>query len=133
MLHRVDFKSGRPVHLQVMDQIKGAAASGALRPGEALPSIGPLAEELRVNRNSVARAYSELERLGVIEMHPGRGYFLKGDYAGANGWGELAEAGGSRTHRRRGEPASRCCGSRELTGLFPIAHRHTPDIRENPD
>lgn len=77
MLHRVNFKSGRPVYLQVMDQIKGAAASGALRPGEALPSIGPLAEELRVNRNSVARAYSELERLGVIEMQPGRGYFLK--------------------------------------------------------
>ena len=77
MLHRVNFKSGRPVHLQVMDQIKGAAASGALRPGEALPSIGPLAEELRVNRNSVAKAYSELERVGVIEMHPGRGYFLK--------------------------------------------------------
>lgn len=77
MLRRVDFKSGRPVYLQVMDQIKGAAASGALRPGEALPSIGPLAEELRVNRNAVAKAYSELERLGVIEMQPGRGYFLK--------------------------------------------------------
>ena len=77
MLRRVDFKSGRPVHLQVMDQIKGAAASGALRPGEALSPIGPLAEELRVNRNAVAKAYSELERAGLIEMVPGQGYFLK--------------------------------------------------------
>ncbi|HEV1994824.1 MAG TPA: SpoIIE family protein phosphatase [Candidatus Acidoferrum sp.] len=77
MLRRVNFKSGRPVYLQVVDQIKAAAASRALRRGEALPSIGPLAEELRVNRNAVAKAYSELERLGVIEMLPGQGYFLK--------------------------------------------------------
>ncbi len=77
MLLRINFKSGKPVHLQVVDQIKAAAASGTLRPGEALPAIGPLAGELRVNRNAVAKAYSELEGLGVIEMQPGRGYFLK--------------------------------------------------------
>ena len=76
MLLRVNFKSGTPVYHQVMDQIKAAAASGALRPGEALPSVGPLAEELRVNRNAIAKAYSELERLGVIETLPGKGYFL---------------------------------------------------------
>lgn len=74
---RVDFKSGRPAHLQLMDQVKAAAVSGALRPGEVLPSIGSLAGDLRVNRNSVAKAYSELERLGVIESQPGKGYFLK--------------------------------------------------------
>ncbi len=73
---RVNFKSGRPVYLQVMNQIKASAAAGALWPGEALPSIGPLAEELRVKRNSVAKAYSELERLGLIEELPGRGYVL---------------------------------------------------------
>ncbi len=77
MLLRINFKSGKPVYLQVVDQIKAGAASGTLRPGEALPSIGPLAEELRVNRNAVAKAYSELEGLGVIEMQAGRGYFLK--------------------------------------------------------
>jgi len=77
MQFRVNFKSGRPVYLQVMDQVRAAAASGALRPGEALPSIGTLAGELRVNRNAVAKAYSELERLGLIEMQPGGKYFLK--------------------------------------------------------
>lgn len=74
---RVNFKSGRPVYLQVMDQVRAAAASGALRPGEALPSIGSLAEELHVSRNGVAKAYSELERLAVIESQPGGVYFLK--------------------------------------------------------
>jgi GntR family transcriptional regulator len=77
MILQINFKSGMPIYLQVVDQIKAAAASGALRPGEALPSIRPLAEELRVNRNTVAKAYSELESLGVIETLPGRGCFLK--------------------------------------------------------
>lgn len=77
MLLRIDFRSGKPVYLQVVDQIKAAAASGTLRPGEALPSIGSLAGELRVNRNAIAKAYSELEGLGLIEMQPGGAYFLK--------------------------------------------------------
>ena len=77
MLLQLNFKSGKPVYLQVVDQIKAAAASGALRPGEALPSIRPLAEELRVNRNTIAKAYAELESLGVIEALPGKGCFLK--------------------------------------------------------
>ena len=66
-----------PIYLQIVDQVRAAAASGALRAGEALPSIRPLAEELRVNRNTVAKAYTELESQGVIETLPGRGCFLK--------------------------------------------------------
>lgn len=77
MLFRINFKSGKPIYLQLVDQIKTAAASGALQSGEALPSIRPLAEELRVNRNTVAKAYSELENLGIVETQPGRGCFLK--------------------------------------------------------
>src|SRR6266705_1409672 len=76
MILQINFKSGMPVYLQVVDQIKAAAASGALQPGEALPSIRPLAEELRVNRNTIAKAYSELETMGVIETQPGKGCFL---------------------------------------------------------
>jgi GntR family transcriptional regulator len=77
MMLQINFKSGKPVYLQVVDQIKAAAASGALQPGEELPSIRPLAEELRVNRNTIAKAYAELESLGVIETFPGKGCFLK--------------------------------------------------------
>lgn len=77
MLIQLSFKSGKPVYLQVVDQIKAAAASGALRAGEALPCIRPLAEDLRVNRNTIAKAYAELESLGVIETVPGKGCFLK--------------------------------------------------------
>jgi GntR family transcriptional regulator len=77
MIFQLDFKSGKPVYLQLADQIRYAAASGSLRPGDPLPSIRPLAEELRVNRNTVAKAYTELENQGVIETIPGKGCFLK--------------------------------------------------------
>jgi GntR family transcriptional regulator len=77
MVFQIDFKTGKPVYLQLVDQVRYAAASGALRPGEPLPSIRPLAEDLRVNRNTVAKAYAELENQGVIETIPGKGCFLK--------------------------------------------------------
>ncbi|SRR6266536_2939896 len=76
VLFQLNFKSGKPVYLQVVDQLKAAAASGALRPGEPLPSIRPLAEQLRVNRNTIAKAYTELESQGVIETVGGKGSFL---------------------------------------------------------
>ncbi len=77
MLIQLNFKSGKPVYLQLVDQVKAAAASGALRSGEALPSIRPMAEQLRINRNTVAKAYEELEAQGVIETVMGKGCFLK--------------------------------------------------------
>jgi len=77
MLLQINFKSGLPVYLQLVDQIRYAAASGAISPGEPLPGIRPLAEQLRVNRNTIAKAYAELESQGVIETLPGKGCFLK--------------------------------------------------------
>jgi GntR family transcriptional regulator len=77
MLLQIDFKSGTPVYLQLVEQIRRAAAGGGIRPGEPLPGIRPLAEELRVNRNTVAKAYAELENQGVIENIQGKGCFLK--------------------------------------------------------
>jgi GntR family transcriptional regulator len=77
MRFQVDFKSGTPVYLQLVEQVRHAAASGALRTGDSLPSIRDLAEEIRVNRNTIAKAYGELESQGVIETLPGKGCFLK--------------------------------------------------------
>jgi len=77
MVIQLNFRSGKPVYIQVVDQIKAAAASGSLQPGEALPCIRPLAEDLKVNRNTIAKAYAELENLGIIETVPGKGCFLK--------------------------------------------------------
>lgn len=78
MLIQLNFKSGLPVYLQIVEQVKAAIASGILRPGESLPSIRPLAEDLRINRNTVAKAYAELENQGVIETAAGKGSFIKG-------------------------------------------------------
>jgi GntR family transcriptional regulator len=77
MLFQLNFKSGKAVYQQLVDQVKVAAASGAVQAGEALPGIRPLAEQLRVNRNTVAKAYAELESQGVIETVAGKGCFVR--------------------------------------------------------
>ena len=71
--------SGVPIYLQLMEQVRHAIETGALRPGEQLPSIRPLAEELVVNPNTIAKAYRELEHEGVIELRHGAGAFVSGN------------------------------------------------------
>jgi GntR family transcriptional regulator len=78
---QLNFKSGKPVYLQIVDQVRSATAAGALRDGEPLPSIRPLAEELRINRNTVAKAYAELESQGVIETLAGKGCFVRASHS----------------------------------------------------
>src|SRR5271154_1174332 len=68
--------NGQPPHLQVMQQIRHAAESGALRDGDQLPGIRTLAEELVVSPNTVAKAYSELEHDGLLELRQGCGAFV---------------------------------------------------------
>src|SRR5690242_2938135 len=76
MLFRPNPSSGVPIYLQLMEQVKHAIETGALRPGEQLPGIRPLAEELVINPNTVAKAYRELEHEGVIELRQGAGAFV---------------------------------------------------------
>jgi GntR family transcriptional regulator len=82
MLFRPNPSSGVPIYLQLMEQVKHGIETGALRPGEQLPGIRPLAEELVINPNTVAKAYRELEHEGVIELRQGAGAFVSGN-AGA--------------------------------------------------
>ena len=76
MLLRPNPSSGVPIYLQLMEQVKHGIETGALRPGEQLPGIRPLAEELVVNPNTIAKAYRELEHEGVIELRHGAGAFV---------------------------------------------------------
>ena len=76
MILKPNPSSGVPIYLQLVEQVKHAIETGALRPGEQLPSIRPLAEELVVNPNTIAKAYRELEHEGVIELRQGAGAFV---------------------------------------------------------
>src|SRR5437867_293761 len=76
MLFRPNPSLGVPIYLQLMEQVKHGIETGALRPGEQLPGMRPLAEELVINPNTVAKAYRELEHEGVIELRHGAGAFV---------------------------------------------------------
>src|SRR3954447_4606343 len=76
MLFRPNPSSGVPIYLQLMEQVKHSIETGALRPGEQLPGIRPLAEELVINPNTVAKAYRELEHEGIVELRQGTGAFI---------------------------------------------------------
>ena len=69
----------RPIYLQIMDEIRRALVLGTLKPGDPLPSIRQLASELRVNPNTVAQAYRELEREGTVYVQRGQGTFVSPD------------------------------------------------------
>jgi len=77
MQFHVDFRSGKAVYLQLVEQVRTAVPAGSVRAGEALPTIRALAEQLRVNRNTVAKAYAELEAQGIIDTAVGRGSFIR--------------------------------------------------------
>lgn len=92
MLFRINPSSGVPIYLQMMEQVKHAIGTGAVRPGEQLPGIRPLAEELVVNPNTVAKAYRELEHEGVIELRHGAGAFVSGTAGAKKGTDRLRAA-----------------------------------------
>jgi len=72
----LDLHSGVPVYRQIIDQARGAVASGALTPGDQLPTVRQLAVDLAINPNTVMRAYRELELGGLLETHQGTGTFI---------------------------------------------------------
>jgi GntR family transcriptional regulator len=73
---RLDLHSGMPVYRQIIDQVRGGIASGALASGDQLPTVRQLAVDLEINPNTVVRAYRELELGGLLETHQGTGTFI---------------------------------------------------------
>jgi DNA-binding transcriptional regulator YhcF (GntR family) len=74
---RLDENSGVPVYRQIMDQVRGGIAIGALRPGDQLPTVRQLAVDLAINPNTVVRAYRELELGGLLDSNQGTGTFIR--------------------------------------------------------
>jgi len=76
MVFKVNPAAGQPLYLQLMQQIRYAVETGVLQHGDALPGIRTLAEELVVSHNTVAKAYSELEHEGLVELRHGSGAYV---------------------------------------------------------
>ena len=72
----LNFRSGIPIYIQIMEQIKRQIAGGALHPGDQLPTVRQMATDLRVNFNTIARAYRLLDEAGIISTQHGRGTYI---------------------------------------------------------
>src|SRR5437773_231065 len=149
MMFRPNPSSGIPIYLQLMEQVKDALETGAFRPGDQVPGIRPLAEELVISPNAVARAYRELEQERVIAQRQG----AASDLVFTN---ELAERSRTRVPRRSSrelalensrltaqiaaEVANRVERNRELDlardvqqRLFPRSEEHTSELQSHHD
>jgi GntR family transcriptional regulator len=73
---QIDFESGVPIYMQLVDRIKQMVVSGQLQPGQQLPTMRQLATDLRINYNTVGRAYLILDQEGVISTQQGRGTYV---------------------------------------------------------
>lgn len=73
---KLDFRSGLPIYTQIVEQIRHMLATGALKPGDQLPTVRQLATDLRVNFNTIARAYRLLDEAGLISTQQGRGTYI---------------------------------------------------------
>ncbi|MBK9924624.1 MAG: GntR family transcriptional regulator [Anaerolineales bacterium] len=76
LILQTDFRSGLPIYTQIVNQVQAQVVSGILKPGDQLPTVRALAEELRVNFNTVARAYRILDEARIISTQQGRGTYI---------------------------------------------------------
>jgi len=73
---QIDFRSGLPIYTQIVNQVQAQVVGGVIKPGDQLPTVRALAEELRVNFNTVARAYRILDETRIISTQQGRGTYI---------------------------------------------------------
>jgi len=76
MVFRIDFRSEQPIYIQIVEGVSQMIASGELKPGDQLPTVRQMATDLRVNFNTVARAYRLLDETGLISTQHGRGTYI---------------------------------------------------------
>ncbi|RPJ18547.1 MAG: GntR family transcriptional regulator [Chloroflexi bacterium] len=76
LMLQIDFRAGLPIYTQIVNQVQTQVAGGILKPGDQLPTVRALAEELRVNFNTVARAYRILDEARIISTQQGRGTYI---------------------------------------------------------
>lgn len=76
LMLQVDFRSGLPIYIQIVNQVQAQVAGGILKPGDQLPTVRAVAEELRVNFNTIARAYRILDEARIISTQQGRGTYI---------------------------------------------------------
>ncbi len=128
----VDPRSGVPIYLQLIKQVKRLVAVGALTGGEQLPTVKQLAMDLTINPNTVARAYHDLEREGLIETTPGRGSFVRANGVVADVRGNLADVARTALEHAVREGRSLGLEAQELRGLFDaVLKRWFPDAQED--
>ena len=90
MVH-LDYRDAKPIYTQIVENFKAQIASGILQPGDKLPSVRELAQQMSINPNTIQRAYRELEMNGVIQTLPGKGCFVC-DTAAEPDWNNLDKA-----------------------------------------
>ena len=120
MLFKPNPSLGVPIYLQLMEQVKHAIETGALRPGDQLPGIRPLAEELVMNPNTVVKAYRELEREGIIELRHGAGAFGSQNTR-VRKWGETLREAQTLVAGTVGRLRDRGISDEEIRRLFEAA------------
>jgi len=117
----VDPHTGVPIYLQLIEQVKRSVALGVLAPGQRLPTVKQLAYDLTINPNTVAHAYRELERDGIIETNVGRGSFVRAAGATARATTALAEVSASALDAAVREAKSLGLPRRQISDLFERA------------
>ncbi|MBS1799751.1 MAG: GntR family transcriptional regulator [Acidobacteria bacterium] len=94
MIFRLNSSSGHPLYLQLMEQVRHAVETGVLQDGDQMPGIRTLAEELVISHNTVAKAYTELEHEGLLELRHGSGAFISAPRGARSRAAKLVEAQG---------------------------------------